>query len=352
VGYLNEEIYKPDPKDFFISPEFNPSEVGFFLGAGSSKEGGYPLTLELTTDVLKKLETSTIEKIQQILEAQNLTLDVEKGSPDIELINDLVMTYRVESGGNKALENEIKKKTVSCFYQDYKSDIKWHNRFIKVIKRRLGNLNSVSWILSTNYDLLIEEACAENQMPIENGFLGTTKRCFFPEVFKYSRGEIQGKTFSPWRVGSINLVKLHGSLSWNSYSNKCFENYDLSTNNKSLIMPCRKKIIETLEPPFDSLFRISSQVLGTKVKYLIACGHTFRDSHINDTLFLPKLKEGKITIMALFGAVPENIDNLLSHRNFNYISARQAKVDGKIFTSESELWKFSKLVEFLEDSIQ
>lgn len=57
--------------DLFPNSNTGLSQIGFFFGAGSSFAAGYPLTSQLTIDVLKKLSTSEIELIEKILKTEN-----------------------------------------------------------------------------------------------------------------------------------------------------------------------------------------------------------------------------------------------------------------------------------------
>ena len=112
-------------------------------------------------------------------------------------------------------------------------------------------------------------------------------------------------------------------------------------------MPRRNKIIETLDVPYDRLFRYASQIIGSQCKYILSCGYSFRDQHINDSLIIPKLREGKIKLTALFDRESENIDHLAQFETFNYLTNSKYCIKGTESPNDSDVWKFSKLVNLL-----
>lgn len=341
--------HKPSLKDLFLTPDFPLSEVGIFIGSGGSKEAGYPLTWELTRDVLKELDKYEIALIEKIISADNLQLDIDKGYPDIEVLNDLIMKSRVQvpSEEKLKLEASIKQKILTCLKQINKPDYKLHRTLIKILQKRSQGKTSDFWFFSTNYDLLIEKSCAYENARIENGFSGTTFRFFDIDSIKHARGIIKS-TFHPLHECTFRLFKLHGSLSWFEENGKIFED-NLDSGNNTLILPCRNKVMDTLHHPFDSIFTIASQIIGHKCKYVICIGHSFRDEHINNHLLLPSIKEGKVKVLALLPEINEYMQELVKHHCFNYITSKEAKLDGQLYKVDSDIWKFSSFISFLED---
>ncbi|HOI70390.1 MAG TPA: hypothetical protein PLN41_11660 [Methanothrix sp.] len=104
-----------------------------------------------------------------------------------------------------------------------------------------------------------------------------------------------------------------------------------------------------LEHPYDKLFRYATQTLGDKCKYILSCGYSFRDQHINEQLIIPKLREGRIKFMALCEYKPETFDKLRQYKSFNYLTNDKYYRDGVETDEKSDLWKFSNFVELLSD---
>lgn len=348
-----------DSKDFkitlshlFLSSEFPTNEVGIFVGCGASKEAGYPLTWELTKAVLEKLTAEEVSLIEEILKKESLTISIADGTPDIETINDLIMKIRVQTDDKKYKDLEARIiYLINNHFENIKShNLSLHRQFISVVKNRSQAMNSDFWIFTTNYDLLFEEAAAFEKIPLENAFTGTTLRYLNIDSFLNQSGEVaSGKVFVSRKEVTIRLIKLHGSLSWHQHDGQFYEGQP-ANGDKVLILPSRNKVIDTLQSPYDSLFTLSSHILGEKCKYLLCFGHSFRDSHINKTLLLPKLKAGKLKIIALLKDVTPEVEELAAHNSFSYISEKKSKIAGKNYDCSTDLWKFSSLVKFIQEN--
>src|SRR5690606_36689859 len=103
------------------------------------------------------------------------------------------------------------------------------------------------------------------------------------------------------------------SVSWLKQEGRVFES-DLdvqsTTAERALVLPRRRKVMDTLSEPFDQLFTRASRTLGSNCQFVVACGFSFGDKHINDQLILPKLRAGKIRLTALWGEEPDCIGEL------------------------------------------
>src|SRR3546814_8816417 len=88
--------------------------------------------------------------------------------------------------------------------------------------------------------------------------------------------------FSEHPVLTVRLVKIHGSVSWYSRGGRIFERHPESIpagEKRVMVLPRRGKVMDTLQAPYDTLFRIMSQSLGADCKYLASCGFSFGDDH-------------------------------------------------------------------------
>ncbi len=57
-----------------------------------------------------------------------------------------------------------------------------------------------------------------------------------------------------------------------------------SSARRVMVLPRRRKVMDTMTPPYDTLFTQASKVLGGECKYLVSCGFNFADEHINQQL--------------------------------------------------------------------
>ena len=75
-----------------ILPNINAglSKIGFFFGAGTSKEAGYPLTGDLTKIIFKNMDSNEKNLLEWILQKEKMDYNFEEGIPDIEEISDII----------------------------------------------------------------------------------------------------------------------------------------------------------------------------------------------------------------------------------------------------------------------
>ena len=339
--------------DIFPNANIGLSQIGFLFGAGSSLCAGYPLTKELTSQVLAQIEKDERDTIAELVARESLDFSPELGIPDIELISDIVMKNVVLTNEQKylKLEKSLKKSLYKSIYSVKETNLSYHQMFLTSIKKLLYNQPQQIWIFTTNYDLLFEKAASTSRIEIRNGFTGISHRYFNIEDFENVKGTIgTSLRFQPLREPSINLVKLHGSISWFNDNSNIIEKFDDDNNNQHcMILPRRSKVFETLETPYDQIFRYSSNVIGRKCKYLATLGYSYRDQHINQTLLLPKLKNGSISIFALLKEETEELQEFKQYPNFNFLVNLKHKIRSGEISEESNLWDFKEFIKIFEN---
>lgn len=330
------------------------SNTGFLFGAGTSYEAGYPLSRDLTIDIMSNLNDEEKNIIIEIFSNENIEYDFDNGKPDIEVVSDLIFKYSLVDSQirYKDLKDSIRKKIVEIMRSITSPNFEYHIRFLKSLKRLIGNRPETIFIFTTNYDLLFEKAAKFSRTPVFNGFRGVLYRYFDINSLGIRHGTVEGnRMFKETRELNLNLLKLHGSISWEKESEKVYEVAEYSSIgpvNCSIIIPRKQKLRETLEYPYDNLFRYSSRIIGSpKCKYLISCGYSFRDQHINDSLIIPKLKEGRIKFFALFREEPDNIAIFKQYPNFNFLTENKLYLNGNEYNESTDIWKFSKFVDEL-----
>ena len=65
--------------DIFPNVNIGLSQIGFLFGAGSSLCAGYPLTKELTVQVLAQMRKDDLDTIKELLERENLEFSPKSG---------------------------------------------------------------------------------------------------------------------------------------------------------------------------------------------------------------------------------------------------------------------------------
>jgi len=337
----------------FPGIETGLNRIGFIFGAGTSKEAGYPLMGDLTKTVVANLSPALKITLDEILVAKSLTYNPAVGTPNIEVLSDFVTEYFVTTLESKYenLESEIRRLIVDAILSVTSPDLTYHVRFLEALKRRAHGTSSIVTILTTNYDVLFELAAAEVGIHVETGFDGPLRRQFDPTVFGLARGTVDRTRFTQRSELHVNIIKLHGSVSWLKHGGRVFESgIDLRsvTPERALVLPRRRKVMDTLSEPFDQLFTRASRTLGSNCQYVVACGFSFGDKHINDQLIIPRLRSGRIRLTALCGEEPDCIGELKQFPSFHAGFPATCFIDQKDTGTGTDLWKFSALTQLIE----
>jgi hypothetical protein len=199
--------------------------------------------------------------------------------------------------------------------------------------------------------LLLETAAARASVNIENGFLGTTERYFTPTQFSSVTGTTRGNRFTRGNNLTVKLVKLHGSVSWTKEPSGIYERHPEAMTAESerlMVLPRRKKMFDTLSPPYDTLFAQMSRILGTECKYLVSCGFSFSDDHINQQVLFPAIQQNKCCLFALSQEEPPGLGPFLAHRNCSGGFETHRHISCVRETKGTDAWKFSQFVTLFE----
>ena len=160
-------------------------------------------------------------------------------------------------------------------------ELKEHLSFIKAIfgatRAGLEVIRSPVEFFTTNYDTLLEDALALNQIAYQDGFSGGGVA--FWE--KRNLG-IQSTTRAA-------VTKLHGSIDWYQpvgdptklYRVRWNDNYS-GSGGGVMIYPQATKYIHAQSDPFAELFqRFRNRLASGTDQVLLTCGYSFGDEHIN-----------------------------------------------------------------------
>jgi hypothetical protein len=172
-----------------------------------------------------------------------------------------------------------------------------------LIQRRTNLLPRQATIFTTNYDLFIEKAALKRpvlrlndgfaRVPSLTGRMEFSARGFFNSV--YNTGNLYSYKFE---TPSVNLLKLHGSLSWRRDPNTIL--FGVEPNDPladpsvdadvlafiekyAVILPQAAKFRATLlERHYYDLLRIFANELDRENSVLISFGFSFKDEHLLD----------------------------------------------------------------------
>ena len=327
--------------------------TGFLFGAGTSREAGYPMMPQLTHEVVSALNSGERTVLDEVLKLAGETYDDANATPNIEQLSDLVIAHWTNSGDPRfsRLESRLRDLILERILSVTHPNLDNHCRFFEALKRRAFGLPCSVWIFTTNYDLLFETAAARVGVTLENGFCGTTERFFQPSLFKSTSGVILGRGFSPSNGLTVRLVKLHGSISWVEESSQFYERHPAALApgaRRVMILPRRKKVMDTLTPPYDTLFGQATKALGGECRYLVSCGFSFADEHINQQLLLPVMQMNRCRLFALSQEESAGLAAFKLLPNFSAGFESHAHVGMKDDPTTTDAWKFSKFVSLFE----
>lgn len=261
-----------------ISRSLQSGHINFLIGSGASMPA-----IAVAGDVEKQIEE--LAKAGKDKEAKAALYAFLSGiqEPTNKMISDT-------ADANNA-------KTLKCYEE-----------FLRVIElilteRRTNLLPKQATIFSTNYDLFVEKASTTfPSLNLNDGFSRSPRldnlapyspRNFFNAI--YNTGNLYNYRVE---VPCINLVKLHGSLSWRKAkedivfnasrqellpANATQEKIDEAVASYAIVLPQAAKFRTTLiDRTYYELLRIYSNQLDQENALLVAFGFSFNDEHILD----------------------------------------------------------------------
>jgi hypothetical protein len=262
--------------------------IGFFLSAGcplavKMPTGSWPLIPDVAN--LTKWLNSELATFPNY---KNLLDELEKTGKNKENIEDILSFLRslivVAKGGTVRglnendlgdIEKEICKKIVTKINvglpddkTPYHSLVKWINSIDREIPIE---------VFTTNYDLLLEQALEQVEVPYFDGFVGTIKAFFDLRTVE--------QRLIPYHW--TRLWKIHGSLNWyqdTTHGNNIFRISDVKDDGAQLIYPSHLKYDESRKMPYLALIDQLSNFIKQKSSILVLCGYSFNDNHINDAI--------------------------------------------------------------------
>jgi len=293
--------------------------ISFLLGNGCSMYAGSKSInnsadkeglIDSAIDELKQIlpdnagawETFKDKKIEEVLNSledtrkyyEIIKSSKEKDTSDnntAKRLEDLILTFKA-----KFLEQYV-------FNIDYNSN-EFHKLFLKKVIARDTNKSKVN-IFTLNYDLLIEKTAEELGIFVNNGFMGFTVRKFDPMVYNIDYHVKVPESNRPIPLNkSINLFKLHGSISWfeseEALPYKVIEKqprFEKGNNGTMfiklendeerpdyVIYPTYSKVRQSFDTPYSELFRQFANILNLRNSTLFVIGYSFSDEHVNNII--------------------------------------------------------------------
>lgn len=196
-------------------------------------------------------------------------------------------------------------------------------------RRRTGLLPRRINVFTTNYDLFIEEAATHsNNVIFNDGFSKMTNlrgdKKFDAGSFNHSVSATGNLYNYKVELPTVNLIKLHGSLSWGKLMGNVIYNiadvrplrFNSPDERKewvlahALILPRKEKFKETLlQNVYYDLLRTYSNELDKEATLLVVFGFSFADEHL-ETLTKKALRNATLKLL-IFSFDEENVDGFM-----------------------------------------
>lgn len=263
--------------------------IGFFVSAGCPlsipmPSGSWPLIPDVAN-----LTKYINEQLKEDGKYSQLLMELGKASGRIENIEEILSFIRgllsVSKGGevrgfsepdlleleSKICYEIVKKIDVNLPDEDtpYHKLCKW----IRSIDRKVA-----IEIFTTNYDLLMEQALEELEVPYFDGFVGARKPFFDLRALE------DNLIPAHWS----RLWKIHGSINWHQENlvsgKRVFRSAARKEESSHLIYPSHLKYEESRKMPYLALMDQLNRFIRRKSSFLIISGYSFGDGHINDII--------------------------------------------------------------------
>lgn len=264
-----------------------PKQVGILMGAGVSKACGLPNVEDLTKKVRKII---TEKKFEELLsDNDNVEIILNKVQQLRSLLGDSKKINELSKADIQKLEKKIKK----TIFEELSQDVKYEKLINFVVWLNFINRDHEKEIFTLNYDLLIEKALENSNLPYFSGFLGNVKPFFIPDSVDDFTGDY---VKSSW----TKLWKLHGSLNFKKAEDgKIFIDNSKSDDFENLLVyPSMDKYISSRKAPFISYMdRFRKYLLG-KEKLLLILGYSFGDEHVNDIVINGLNNNSRLSVFA------------------------------------------------------
>ena len=193
------------------------------------------------------------------------------------------------------------------------------------LARWIGQRTNRSFIFTTNYDLLVEQALEALQVPFFDGFVGSYQPFFSQQAIE------QDDFPDQWAL----VCKLHGSINWRLMGQRNIVRSLDGAGDQLLIHPSHLKYAESRRMPYFVMLDRLKAFIGNERKpaALFTIGYSFSDEHINDTI-ADSLRANPSAVCYAFqydvlSEYPQ-VKNLVQRcSNLNVLALDKAVVDGR-----------------------
>lgn len=190
---------------------------------------------------------------------------------------------------NRQKYHNTKNKILTLIKKDtkysYDKKVFNHEAILNLLSEKVEAPNKLS-VVTTNYDTIFEDAAANSNYTVFDGFKFMTEPEFDSDMFNWNLvKEVPDIKTQELEYNSrvLNLIKIHGSSTWKRTANNKIirsKNKNIKAKNSVMIFPSSDKYAQSYQEPYFELFSKFQELLKRKNTLLITTGFSFSDNHI------------------------------------------------------------------------
>ncbi|MDK1725809.1 SIR2 family protein [Dellaglioa algida] len=306
---ITEDIYK-------YVQRFTDERTLITIGSGISSAEGIPGMNELAEELIKNVPKSLLFKEDDSLKWKKIELSLKEGT-DLE-------TSLSGERLNSNLDDIIKQVTYN-YLKKYNEDLlqevltRAHKLKIESLLKKLTPRTTKELVvITTNYDCLIEYACAMLEIDVDTLFYGAYIKKFNPSLLRQQHMKYTGNKSKSQKKINYNFVKLlkpHGSLDWHSLSPNSDNIISTELNSPEtveMITPGISKYIRERREPFNKVYNLCNEEIDNAGQYIFL-GYGFNDKDLED--HYEHIENRNKPMLIITKDLTKNINELYSKRN-------------------------------------
>lgn len=207
-----------------------------------------------------------------------------------DFLSDLLSFEKYVSDNDKEKYEMTKEKIFSVIISntsyEYDNSCLKHSAFINTVSHLVKTPSKLN-IVTTNYDTLIKDAAESIKYTVIDGFSFSHRPYFDSDMFEWNmiKDVDNVKTNElEYKKNIINLLKLHGSLTWERDKFGIMRKEKAEVNNPIMVFPSSNKYMQSYQDPYFELFTKFQELLKRPNTLLITSGFSFADNHISQMI--------------------------------------------------------------------
>ena len=234
-----------------------------------------------------------------------------------DFLSDLLSFEKYVSDAEASKYDQSKSKIFELIVEntsyEYDNNCLKHSTFINTVSHLVRTPSKLT-IVTTNYDTLIEDAADSIEYTVMDGFSFSHRPYFNSDMFEWNLvKDIENiKTRElEYKKNIINLLKLHGSLTWERDTKGIRRKEKADVVNPIMIFPSSNKYMQSYQEPYFELFTKFQELLKRSNTLLITTGFSFADNHISQMIIQAILHNKSLAVLISDYNITQNNPNWL-----------------------------------------